>query len=100
MRRPNRVTGSLAIVFAQLLIQYGARNCKKDYWTRTSLAFDITGKSSKKNTDMLKPDCMSQYDVRDGHFLKERVPTIVFFFIQYGSVSGKVYAMKHGHVRK
>ena len=49
---------------------------------------------------MLKPDCMSQYDVRDGHFLKERVPTIVFFFIQYGSVSGKVYAMKHGHVRK
>ena len=35
---------------------------------------------------MLKLDCMSQYDVRDGHFLK-RVPKIVFFFIQYGSVS-------------
>ena len=40
---------------------------------------------------MLKLDCMSQYDVRDGHFLKERVPKIVFFFIQYGSVS--VYSM-------
>ena len=36
---------------------------------------------------MLKLDCMSQYDVRDGDFLKERVPKIVFFFIQYGSVS-------------
>ena len=47
MRRPNRVTGSLAIVFARLLIQYGARNCKKDYsscgfninWVKLLLAF-------------------------------------------------------------
>ena len=27
----NRVTGSLAIVFARLLIQYGDGNCKKGY---------------------------------------------------------------------
>ena len=31
-RRPNQVTGSLAIVFARLLIQYGAGNCKKGYF--------------------------------------------------------------------
>ena len=30
LEHQNRVTGSLAIVFARLLIQYGARNCKKD----------------------------------------------------------------------
>ena len=29
----NRVTDSLAIVFARLLIQYGDGNCKKDYWS-------------------------------------------------------------------
>ena len=31
LKHANRVTGSLAIVFARLLIQYGDGNCKKDY---------------------------------------------------------------------
>ena len=31
IRRPDRVTGSLAIVFARLPIQCGAGNCKKGY---------------------------------------------------------------------
>ena len=32
LRRLNRVTGSLAIMFAQLLIQYDAGNCIKGYF--------------------------------------------------------------------
>ena len=41
----------------------------------------------------------SQYVVGDGHFLKGRVPANCPLS-HYGSVGGKVYAMKHGFVCK